>query len=484
MSLSGAFQNAISGLRVNSRTLDLLAQNISNATTPGYARREIQLTSTSSSLIGGVTISGVARVQDVALLNARRDADAELGHSIAISKFFSVYETTLGTPDHEDALTNLVANLDSKILSAASRPDAPERLQAAIQAARALATSITDTAEDVSDMRRAADEAIDAQVNRLNAALQEAEYLNTQIEQAVIGGREPHSIIDLRQGIIDEIHEIVPLRVIERELGAVALVSQGGTILLDGAARDVQFTAANGATPYMSIDDGSLSGITIEGIKTTNFKPGSTLAGGTLAAQFIIRDELATDALAQLDAMTRNLIERFQDPAVDTTLNIGDAGLFTDRGAAFDPANEIGISERLQLNAAVDPDQGGLAWRLRDGMNAAVPGNVGQSALLDALSTALNAQITPATGDFGTGTLSMSNLANGLMSRVGVQRLSAEQTQTFAASAQFELAQEERGAGVDTDAELQQMLIIEKAYAANARALQAADEMLETLLGI
>jgi flagellar hook-associated protein 1 FlgK len=484
MSLSGAFQNAVAGLRANSRTLDLLAQNISNATTPGFARREIQLASTSDNLIGGVTVTGITRAQDVAMLNARRDADAELGHSTALNAFFSRYETTLGTPDHEDALTNLVADFDSKLLSAASRPDAPERLHAAVQAAQALVVSITDTSQDVSDMRRAADEAIEAQVNRLNAALEEVEYLNLQIEQAVIGRREPHAIIDLRQSVIDEIHEIVPLRVLDRELGAVALLSQGGTILLDGAAREVEFSAANGVTPNMSVTDGSLSGITIDEVNLTNFSAGSNLAGGTLAAQFLVRDQLATDALDQLDAMARNLIERFQDPAVDSTLATGDAGLFTDRGLAFDPANEAGLSERLQLNALVDPAQGGETWRLRDGMNAATPGNVGQSALLNALSTALNAQISPTSGDFGTGTLSMSNLANGLMSRVGVQRLSAEQNVTFAASAQFELAQQERAAGVDTDAELQQMLVIEKAYAANARMLQAADEMLETLLGI
>ena len=40
--------------------------------------------------------------------------------------------------------------------------------------------------------------------------------------------------------------------------------------------------------------------------------------------------------------------------------------MFTDAGAAFLGGNEIGLSERLTLNAAVDPRQGGALWRLRE----------------------------------------------------------------------------------------------------------------------
>jgi flagellar hook-associated protein 1 FlgK len=38
--------------------------------------------------------------------------------------------------------------------------------------------------------------------------------------------------------------------------------------------------------------------------------------------------------------------------------------------------------------------------------------------------------------------------------------------------------------GVDTDAELQKLLLIEQAYTANARVMQIADEMLKTLIGL
>ena len=38
--------------------------------------------------------------------------------------------------------------------------------------------------------------------------------------------------------------------------------------------------------------------------------------------------------------------------------------------------------------------------------------------------------------------------------------------------------------GVDTDHEMQQLLLIEQAYAANARVISTADDMIQTLLGL
>ena len=38
--------------------------------------------------------------------------------------------------------------------------------------------------------------------------------------------------------------------------------------------------------------------------------------------------------------------------------------------------------------------------------------------------------------------------------------------------------------GVDTDAEMQKLLLIEQAYAANAKVMTAADEMIQLLLQI
>ena len=55
---------------------------------------------------------------------------------------------------------------------------------------------------------------------------------------------------------------------------------------------------------------------------------------------------------------------------------------------------------------------------------------------------------------------------------------------TFASATQTEMKEIELAQGVDTDAELSHLMLIEQAYAANARMLETVDEMMQQLLRI
>lgn len=484
MTISSAFQSALSGLRAASQATDVIASNISNAGTAGYARRILEVSAASQTRSGGVEVNGVVRITDPGLTGARRSAEADLSYSRAVHTFTDRLETALGTPDNPRALTNAINDFDKALLTARSDPGATERLSAAVESARSITEAFSTANTAIADMRSAADDAINAQVTRLNSALQDLKNLNTKIAQVNISGQDDSGLQDIRQTLVDEINQIIPVNEATRDHGKIALYSKGGLILLDGNAVTFDFTPANRVTPYQTLAGGQLSGLTANGIAVRTGSANSNVPGGTLAANFAVRDELGTDAQSQIDAAARNLVERFQDPTVDPTLGPTDMGLFTDGGTFFDPANELGLAGRMTLNSAVDPRQNGETWRLRDGLAAAAPGPAGTKTLLDSLRDTLAEPGLPASGDFGTGALSLSDVANSLMGRLGVQRLAAEQSVTFAATSYHETSQAERAFGVDTDSELQNLILVEQHYAANARMLQTINEMMDTLMRI
>ncbi len=76
------------------------------------------------------------------------------------------------------------------------------------------------------------------------------------------------------------------------------------------------------------------------------------------------------------------------------------------------------------------------------------------------------------------------NLTSALTSQVGADRYQAEQVQSFASSQFNELTELMLAEGVDTDQELQRLILIEQTYAANARVISAVDEMMQTLLRV
>ncbi len=189
-------------------------------------------------------------------------------------------------------------------------------------------------------------------------------------------------------------------------------------------------------------------------------------------------------AQAQIDSVARDLAERFSAPSTDPTLVAGAPGLFTDAGSAASAANEVGLANRITVNPLVDPSQGGALSRLRDGIGAVTTGPLGNGARLTAMSDALSALRVPASGGLTLGAVDARGLASAFLSTVSTQRLSAEQTASYSAAQSDALTSLALQRGVDTDQQLQQLLVVEKSYAANAKVIQAADDMLQTLLGI
>jgi flagellar hook-associated protein 1 FlgK len=484
MSISSSLSAALSGLTVTARAAELVASNVANAMTDGYVRRELELAPRTLGGQGqGVRVSAVSRDVDRALLSDRRIAQASAGDRDARAAFHAMLETELGDPEAEGSLGARINAIDSALIAAASRPESEARLSAVLQGARQLAAQFGAVSDAIQSARAAADDQIASQVDQLNQALHRVQELNVGIRANTSGGRDASTLMDLRQQEIDRIAAMIPIREVDRDHGVVALYATGGAVLLDGKAATLGFTPVGVVTPDMTLASGVLSGLTLNG-RPMETASGGLLSGGTLGAAFAVRDDLAPAAQGRLDAMARNLVERFQDPAVDPTLVPGEAGLFTDQGAAFDPAGEIGLSQRLQIHAAVDPQQGGVVWRLRDGLGATTPGVAGESALLKALQGALSARFVPASGGFAAGAQDFAALGAELVSSVSAARLAAEAEASFASARAGALQQEELVNGVDTDQEMQKLLLIEQAYAANAKVVQTVDELIQTLLSL
>jgi len=479
MTISSALSNAMTGLRAAGRTSEVISANIANVMTPGYDVRDLSL---SSSQIGGVNINGITRNVDPSLLSDYRLAEAAFTNATDRTRFLNDFENILGTPDEANSLSARLAEFETSLIEASSRPDAPERLQNVADSARDLTTLLNQASDRVQEARTDADRNIQIQIEKLNGSLVNVKALNSQITRTQSTGGDTSALLDSRQSIVDEINSIVPIRQVPRDNGQIALYSTGGAILLDGGIAEIEFSAVNQVTPFMSIENGGLAGLTVNGYPVRTDSDRGALSGGSLGAQFEIRDELGITAQSRLDAYARDLIERFQDPAVDATLNPGNPGLFTDDNAAFDLMNEIGVAARISLNSSVDSRQGGEIWRLRDGVNALAPGDVGNSRLLQSLSDTLTQKRAPMSGDFGAGSFSAADLISTMTSQVGADRSQAERKLSFMSSQFDELTQQVLSNGVDTDQELQRLLVVEQAYAANVRMIQAADEMMQTIL--
>ncbi len=482
MSLTGALSNAITGLNAASRSAQVVSSNLSNVMTEGYGRREVELGAQYGVGAGGVQLTGVTRHQNTTLISEMRMANSSLAYDESLSGFHTRLERLVGTPDSASSLTSLVADLEASLVSAASRPDLSGRLDMVVQSMAAVAQSLDDVSSGIQTMRREADSSIAQAVEQINTQLLQVEELNGEIARNHSGGFDTSGLHDQRQLLIDDIAEWVPLKEVARGHGRVALYTVGGAQLVDGPAAQLSFTNAQIIVPQMTIDAGLLSGLSVNGVEASTNSETGPLRGGKLVALFDLRDHEAVGAQAELDAVARDLVERFQDPALDATRGTGDAGLLTDGGAAFDPLDEVGLSGRLTVNALVDEAQGGASWRVRDGLGAATIGPEGNASLISDYYDALGATRTIASGKFAGEDRTAAQLGGSFVGDIGATRLTNERSLSFSSMRATELSTLILAEGVDSDQEMQKLMLIEQAYAANARMLQTVDEMMDTLM--
>ncbi len=485
MSLSSTLNNALTGLAASSRAAQLVSTNVSNSLTEGYARREIEL---SPKIVGnggsGVQVDGITRVVDETLLRERRLSAASIGAASVEAEFLTSALELVGQPEQDGSLNARVASFETALLEAASRPDSDARLASVLNTAQSLADKLNRVSDGIQILRQDADVAIDLEIRRLNQALTQIDELNGQILRAQGNDRDYPALLDNQQRLVDEISELVPIRQLQRENDTIALYSLNGALLLDIEPAEFGFSATSPITADMTQASGALSGLSVNGNPVATSGENGAIAGGRLAGLFAIRDELAVSVQENVDTITRDLIARFEDPGLDATLAAGDPGLFTDNGTSLNPLDTVGLGARLSVNSLVNPLDGGALWRLRSGLGAATPGASGDPVLLQNMGTRMSDVFAPAGGTFSPSAKSASSFAAELTSLLGQSFQSGNNRLTFEQSRFAGLDEAFLAQGVDTDQELQKLLLIERSYAANARVIQTADELIQLLIGL
>lgn len=466
MSISNAFGISRSGLLANSQWAETVSGNIANADRRGYGRRTVDFTSTHS---GGVTATGLVREADQSLVRMYRDEVGRLTRQEAIASGLTSYTAALGEPGDATSPAQRLTDLQTSLDFLHNSPSDVSAQRGVVQAAESLASGLNQLASALSDTVRETRTAVTGDLANVNATLENLADLNRRIELTDPGSLPRAVLEDEIATALDDLSEHMNLRTELKDSGRVDVYTAGGARLVEGKASfEVVFDAATNT-------------LTAEGIDIT---PPSDrgFTDGTLSGQMELLGRTLPQMQRQLDDYARGLIETFE--ASDSSLAAGDAGLFTDAGSAYDPTRLTGLAGRIAVNDAVRPEAGGALWRVRDGIGAAAEGSPGASVQIGAFIDALDARqaFDPSTGlstDVTLGDFAASFTAYQKTLRAKAE----EQGEALNASAAA-IEQPKLGAqGVNVDDELQQLMIIEKSYAANSQVVSTLSEMLDTLLG-
>ncbi|WP_316014063.1 flagellar hook-associated protein FlgK [Roseobacter sp. HKCCA0434] len=472
MSIGSALANAASGLALSARRAELASGNIANAMTPDYARREIAI---GSSRTGGVTAGPARTAIDAAGFARQLSAGSDAASASTTASAMTRAAALLSAPDGSNGLPARMTELGNAISQAAADPTDTAGLLAVLEAARSVTGGLRNAADGLQQLRAEADAAISASVETINDSLIKIAELNDRIVVERVAGRSTASLEQSRREQMIVLSSQISIESVPRDHGRIALFTAAGGMLLDGRRTEFAFEGTGMITPSHGLSDGTLGALVVDGHAIAMTSTG-LYVGGALEAHFRLRDEILPRIADRLDHVAASLVTRLE--AADDTRIAGQGAFISVGGNALDPSWGPGLAGRLSIAVQTDPDAGGNLITLRTGIG-------GSGSVLAEMSRQFGdpaADLAP-TGDPAsrdpTGHLAAVNAA--LQSKTH----SAEQMAAARAAIATETGATHAAAvGVDTDRELQTLLTIENAFAANARVLSIVDTMLRELLEI
>jgi flagellar hook-associated protein 1 len=463
MSGMTALNTAISGLNAAQKAVDITSQNIANANTEGYSRQSIQqssvaattapsvYTSGNNTVIGGVQITGVLRIHDEFLEQARVNAGATSQALSAQSTALSRAEGLLNEPG-ENGIQTVLDQFYSSWHDLAQNPGDATSTAAAgtvvIQRGRAVVNQLKFVATGVSDQWDNQFEQLKSAVTDINQAASDLAVVNQRILEGKVAGRPINELLDSRDRLARTLGELGGARAVATSDGTVNVLINGNSIVSGSYAQKL---TVSGAT--------SLGGAAADPPRVTLGSSTIPVSSGKIAGILAATGTDLVTFSAQVDNVANALRDAVNTVHAQGYTLAGDPGgdFFTGNGAAN---LSVAVTDGNQLAVAGEPGvvDGANALKIADlalDQNAAaVLGGPGPSVQLRSLA-----------GDVGT-------------KLQGLQNANSVQTTVLNAAEQAV----EADSGVSIDEEMTNLLQYQRAYQASARVITTVDEMLDTLV--
>ena len=246
--MSDLFNVAKSGMVASRVALTTTSENVANANTEGYSRREVitsELSGSSanplfSSLNGhGVMIEDVRRAFDALVIGQVRQTTSALASAETMEPALEQLENRM-LPD-AGGVTEMLDSYFEALEGLTAVPNDAGLRGVVLSAGSALASSVADMADDITDLAEYLQGQGSQVLDRVNGILKEMHILHQQLGVSAVPGAN-NSVLDRRDKLLTDLSELVEVQVSYGDAGEATITlgnSPGGPTLLDrsGAAR-------------------------------------------------------------------------------------------------------------------------------------------------------------------------------------------------------------------------------------------------------
>lgn len=363
MGLSSSLTNAVSGLRVNQDSLDILSRNIANSGTPGYHRQSLNVVDYNSQSSTYARSSGTTRAFNTSLQSYYTRQVSDASNSSIQAGYLDRLQGFLGKPGSAGSLDTIFGQLENSLQGIATSPDDYISRSQAVAAAQNMVETLNRLSNTIQGMRQETEGQIASDVHNLNGMLTSLAEVNNRMLDLGMTDTARAALLDQRDRLVSSVAEMVDVRADYRADGTVALMTRSGVGLIDSGVSTFKFESAGNLSPNSTFDPdanktkvGKLTLTTPSGL-TIDLVNQGVIQGGELGGLITLRDKTLVEAQDQLDEVAAGLALAFSTiKSPGTAVTVGAASGFDIDLENIQPGNDVlftysegGVDKRVRV---------------------------------------------------------------------------------------------------------------------------------------
>ena len=317
MGLTSSLTNAVSGLRVNQDSLDILSRNIANAGTPGYHRQSLNIVDYNSQDSSYARSVGTQRAFNASLQAYYTRQVSDTANSGIQANYLDRLQGFLGKPGTAGSIDTIFGSLQKAMQGVATSPDDYNSRAEAVAAAQSMVETLNRLSTTIQSMRQETEGQIASNVHNLNGMLTSLAEVNNRMLDLGMTDTSRAALLDQRDRLVASVAEMIDVRADYRPDGTVALMTRSGVGLIDNGVSTFKFESAGSLSPNSVFDPdpsktkvGKLTLTTPSGL-TIDLVTQGVLQGGELGGLVTLRDKTLVEAQEQLDEIAAGLATAF-----------------------------------------------------------------------------------------------------------------------------------------------------------------------------
>jgi len=407
MGLSSALATALAGLRTNQASLSIISSNVANAQTPGYVTQSPTQVEVASGGDGStVQTTGVNRQLDLFIQNQLRTETSGSGYADQMANILSQLQSVYGTPGGDGTLESALNNFTTALQSLSTNPGNQSSQNVALSAAQSLATQLNTTTQGIQALRTNVDQDIGNLAAQANTDLTQIANINTKLQGLSATDPQAATLMDQRDGAINDIAKLTDVRVVTDSSNQVSLFTTSGIQLVGGGLASTVIYNTQGTLDANSLynTDPTKSGVGALDIKLPNGAQidavaNNVFSSGQIAADLKLRDQTLVQAQTQVDQLAASMSSALSDVTSAGTAVAGPPAGFSINTSNVLPGNTINLTytdgsnvqHQVQIVNVTDP----TALPLQNAANAnpqqvGINFSLGMPSVISQLNTAFS----------------------------------------------------------------------------------------------